>query len=135
MSAVHHLLRRCTGAIALVLACAVVVGSLCPRGWFVCVHEHDVVLVDGAHAQEQGDCPDADCCPADDHTGCLDLALSLVFDDRTTALPAWDALPPGMVLATLPDLKAAAQSAWLPLKATLGEPSPALFVSPIRLLV
>jgi hypothetical protein len=135
MSTLHHLLRRCTGAIALVLACAVLVGSLCPRGWFVCVHEHDLVLVGGAHVQEQGDCPDADCCPADDDTGCLDLALSLVLDDQTTALPVWGVLPPGVVFATLPDLKAAAQSVWLPLDANLGEPPPSRFVSHICLVV
>lgn len=135
MSSLHHLLRRCAGAIALVLACAVVVGSLCPRGWFVCVHEHDVVLVDGTHAQDQGDCADADCCPAEGAGGCLDLALSLVLDDQTTALPVWGVLPPGSVLATLPDLNAAAQSKWLAFAATLGEPPPSPFVSHICLLV
>lgn len=119
------------------LAFAVLLGSLCPRGWFVCVHEHGVVLVDGAHALEQGECAEADCCPADADGagGCLDLALSLVFDDQTAALPIWDALPTGALLATLPDLNAAAQSVWLPLGAMLGEPPPSPFVSHIRLLV
>ena len=135
MSVLHHLLRRRIGAIALVLACAVLVGSLCPRGWFVCVHEHGVVLVDAAHAQEHGACADADCCPADDDAGCLDLALSLVLDDQTNALPGWDVLPPGAVLATLPDLNAAAQSKWLAFAATLGEPPPSPFLSHICLLV
>jgi len=141
MSAVRHLLRRCTRAIALVLALGVLLGSLCPRGWFVCVHEHGVVLVDGAHAQDQADCNDDDCCPADaaGADGCLDLALSLVLDDQITPMPVRDVLPAGVVWATLPDLKVAAQSVRLPLGAwfgtKLGEPPPSPFVSHIRLLV
>ncbi len=141
MSALHHLLRRSAGALALVLAFAVLLGSLCPRGWFVCVHEHDMVLVDGAHAQDQAGCNDDDCCPADaaGADGCLDLALSLVLDDQIKPLPVRDVLPAGVVWATLPDLTAAAQSVWLPpdarMGARLGEPPPSPFVSHIRLLV
>lgn len=136
MSSLNHVLRRSAGAIALVLAVAVLMGSLCPRGWFVCVHEHDVVLVDGTHALEHGDCADTDCCPADAETGgCLDLALSLVLDDQTNTSPAWGVLPPGTVLAKLPDLNAAAQNKWLSFAATLGEPPPSPFVSHICLLV
>lgn len=136
MSSLLHQLRRCAGATALVLAFAVLVGSLCPRGWFVCVHEHDVVLVDGAHAQEHGDCAETDCCPTDADTGgCLDLALSLVLDDQTNASLVWGVLPAGTVLAILPDLNAAAQNKWLTVAATLGEPPPHPFVSHICLLV
>jgi len=134
MSALHHLLHRSAGAIALVLACMVLLGSLCPRGWFVCVHDHELALVDAHHAQEHDGCAEADCCPGDAGS-CQDLALSLVLDDQTTALLVWGVLPAGAVLATLPDLNAAAMNQRLPRRAILGEPPPSPFVSHIRLLV
>ena len=133
MSALHHLLRRSAGALALVLAFAVLVGSLCPRGWFVCVHDEAFVLVDGHHANEQSTCGEEDCCPADDN--CLDLALSLVLDDQTVALPMLAALPSGPVISSVPNLTAAALNACTPLRAVIGGPPPSPFVSHVCLLV
>lgn len=142
MSALHHLLHRSAGALALVLAFAVLLGSLCPRGWFVCVHDEAFVLVDGHHANADdaacGDegCP-ADGCPsapAEDN-GCLDLALSFVFDDQTVAVPVWGVMPRGPVLASLPDLSAAAIAVCVPSCDLVGGPPPSPFVTHIRLLV
>ena len=131
MSAVRHLLRRSAGVLALVLAVAVLLGSLCPRGWFVCVHEDAVELVDGQHA-DAADCRDHACCHED---GCLDLAVSLVLDDQAVALPSWAALPAGDILAELPDLTIAAADAWWPCATAIDDPPPSPFVSHIRLLV
>ncbi|MBA3700719.1 MAG: hypothetical protein H0W78_17870 [Planctomycetes bacterium] len=137
MSALHHLLHRSTGAIALALAFAVLVGSLCPRGWFVCVHAETVALVDEHHAQDGSAgqaCGEHDCCPHDSD-GCLDLALSLVLDDQTAAWQVWGALPSGAVLATVPDLSSAAGNAWASAHQMVGGPPPSPFVVHIRLLV
>lgn len=146
MSALHHLLRRSAGAMALVLAFAVLLGSLCPRGWFVCVHDEAFVLVDGHHANaddaacgEHGcpadGCPAAPPAPADDHDGCLDLALSFVFDDQSVALPVREELPSGPVLSCLPDLSAAAFAVCVPSRELTGGPPPSRFIAHIRLLV
>ncbi len=135
----HHL-RRYTGALALALAFAVLLSSLCPRGWFVCVHDEALVLVDGHHANEHAGesatCGAEDCC-AGDQEGCLDLALSLVLNDQTMALPIWNVLPSGPVLANLPDLAAAARARTdgLPRPDADAQPPPWSFVCHIRLLV
>lgn len=142
MSALHHLLRRSAGALALVLAFAVLIGSLCPRGWFICVHDEAFVLVDGHHANADDAACGDDGCPADgcpstptEDTGCLDLALSFVLDDQTVALPVRGVLPSGPVLASLPDLTAAAVTVCVPSRDLVGGPPPSPFVIHIRLLV
>jgi hypothetical protein len=143
MSALHHLLQRSAGATALMLALAVLMGSLCPRGWFVCVHDETMALVDGNHAVDghhadgQDGCGERDCCPTGGAPGadCLDLALSLVLDDQTIVSPVWTALPAGTVLASLPDLTAAASRGSVPLRALIGGPPPSPFTTHIRLLV
>lgn len=143
MSALHHLLRRSAGALALVLAFAVLLGSLCPRGWFVCVHDEAFVLVDGHHANaDDSACGGHDGCLADgcpsvpgEENGCLDLALSFVLDDQTVAVPVWSVMPRGPVLASLPDLNAAADAACVPSHDLVGGPPPSPFITHIRLLV
>ena len=113
-------------------------GSLCPRGWFVCLHDEAMVLVDGHHADGHDGCGEKDCCPIRGvaGAGCLDLALSLVLDDQTVALPTWAALPAGPVIASLPDLTAAAANGSTPVRASiLDGPPPSPFVAHIRLLV
>ena len=173
MFALHHLLRRSAGALALVLAFAVMLSSLCPRGWFICMHDEAFVLVDGHHANadkaSRGDhaCGDHACgdrasgdraCgdqthPADESptvlsfpadapagvpvedSGCLDFALSFVLDDLVVALPIREDLPHGPVLASLPDLTAAAVAVCVPWSDMVGGPPPLLFVIRIRLLV
>jgi hypothetical protein len=84
MSVFHQLLRRASGLFALGLALALVMGSLCPRGWFICVQPGQVELVDVQHADGADACGDSDCCAdgIDVGDGCLDFAVSLVFDDQ-----------------------------------------------------
>lgn len=158
MSALHHLLRRSTGAVALVLALAVLLGSVCPRGWFLCVHDETFALVDAHHANGSGPadcdhddecpsgCPERDGCPAGggcpgddgcpDGAGCLDLAVSFVLDDQTNAALVWGTLPSGPLIAHLPDLDAAAAlRCGSPPPGLAGGPPPSPFVSLIRLQV
>lgn len=86
MSAFLRQLRCAPGLLALGLAFALVMGSLCPRGWFVCVHPDQLELVDEQHADGASPCTVAACCTADrcaeDSTGCLDFAVSLLLDDQ-----------------------------------------------------
>lgn len=152
MSALHHLLRRSTGALALVLAFAVLLGSVCPRGWFLCVHDGALALVDGHHANgsdaagcdEDDDCPsgcpEGEGCPEGDDcaegAGCLDMAVSFVLDDQTNATLIWGTLPSGPLIARLPDLNAAAAlRTGSPPHELAGGPPPSPFVSHIRLQV
>lgn len=139
MSALDHVWHRSAGAVALLVAFAVLLGSLCPRGWFVCVDGETIALVgehhaDGHHTNAhhgEHDCGQTNCGDKD----CLDFALSLVLDDQTVAPVNWGVLPPGFVLASLPDLTAAVASSPRLWCADIHDPPPLPFVSQIRLLV
>lgn len=131
MTFLHPLLRRSAGLIALVLAFAVLVGSLCPRGWFVCMHEDTVALTGAGHAADQGGCDD-DCCPED---GCLDLAISLVLDDQTAAANVPVALPVAPVVEFLPDARRGVAVLELPRHTLPGDPPLPDLIRHVRLLV
>lgn len=132
MSALHLLLRRTAGLIALGLALAVLVGSLCPRGWFVCVHEDAVTLADAGHAADDGACGEDDCCPED---GCLDLAISLVLDDQAAVAPVTLTLPSAMLVQVLPDARHAVTNVQVPSRGFMGDPPLPDLIRHVRLLV
>lgn len=132
MTLLHPLLRRCAGLIALGLAFAVLVGSLCPRGWFVCVHEDSVALTGAGHAADQGACDEDDCCPED---GCLDLAISLVLDDQTAVATAPVALPVAPLVEFLPDARRGVAVLELPRHTLPGDPPLPALIRHVRLLV
>ena len=139
MSALDHVWHRSAGALALVVAFAVLLGSLCPRGWFVCLDGENIALVDEHHADGhhtnahhgEHDCGQTNCGEKD----CLDFALSLVLDDQTVVPGNWAVLPAGCVLARLPDLTAAAANTTTRWCADIHVPPPLPFVRHIRLLV
>lgn len=114
------------------LALAVLMGSLCPRGWFVCVHEDAVALADAGHAADDGLCGEDDCCPDD---GCLDLAISLVLDDQAAVAPVVLALPPAALVEVLPDARHAVATVQVPPRGFLGDPPLPDLIRHVRLLV
>ena len=128
----NPLLRRTAGLLALGLALAVLVGSLCPRGWFVCVHEQSVALTHTGHATGEGVCDSDDCCPAQ---GCLDLAISLVLDDQIAAPLAPLALPVASLVEFLPDAARDAILLETPRHAQPGGPPLPDLIRHVRLLV
>jgi hypothetical protein len=140
MIPLHHLLRRSSRAMALGLVALLVVGSWCPRGWFVCLHEGEgmhLVGIDHSGDTAAGDDDDCggDCCPHDAE-GCLDLAVSLVGDLQSHGSPVLPALPPGSLLAALPDLAhAVAVAGSLPSRGRIAESPPSFFVSHVCRLV
>lgn len=133
MSVLHHLSRRTAGALALVLACAVLVGSLCPRGWFVCVHGQDIALAGADHADEEHGCTEQDCCPGTD--GCLDLAISLVLDDQNAGAPLPVSLPESPMVGLLPDATRGVMTLESPRWIHLGDPPLPDLIRHVRLLV
>lgn len=132
MSALHPLLRRTAGLLALGLALVVLLGSLCPRGWFVCLHGQSVALADTGHAADDGTCGEEDCCPDD---GCLDLAISLVLDDQAAGAPVVVSLPSAVVVELLPDAVLGATTPVLPAPGRLADPPLPDLIRHVRLLV
>jgi hypothetical protein len=103
MSNDRPLHQRRAGLIALALGLLVGLGSLVPRGWFLCLHDDGAVaLADQAHAsaQDAHHCIDDGC--GHDDTGCLDLAVALVLDDQPWAIAQLLVLPPAPLLLLLP---------------------------------
>jgi hypothetical protein len=133
------ILRRSVGLIALALAVAVLLGSLCPRGWFVCLHQQTVALTDAGHATDghgcvvDDGCGETDCCPGAD--GCLDLAISLVLDDLGAVAPVQVSLPVAPVIASLPDATHGLATLESPPRIRLGDPPLPDLIRHVRLLV
>lgn len=140
MSAFHHLLRRASGLFALGLALAVLMGSLCPRGWFVCVHPGQFELVDVQHAEGADVCGESDCCAdaGEAGDGCLDFAVSLVFDDQLAVPTLALSHLTGGVLVALPGLLDSSDRAVVLLGVSgeqIHSPPVTPFLQHIRLLV
>ncbi len=119
MPACPYVLRCASRVFALGLALALVLGSLCPRGWFICVHPGQIALVDEQHAAGAGECAEHTCCvdgktetkaetkaerKTETPTGCLDYAVSLVFDDQLMVPSLTLTHLTGGMMAALPGL-------------------------------
>ncbi len=127
-----HQLRHSAGLIAVALACAVLIGSLCPRGWFVCVHAESVALTGAGHAAEHGSCDSAACCTEDD---CLDFAISLVLDDQVASIQAHVSLPLAPLVEILPDTRRGVGSLESPRHMPPDDPPLPALIRHVRLLV